>query len=95
MKQVDFNVPFLSLKGEEIKDSKGDCVLLSEAIADALSKKSDPIKARKAVGWAKAVVAGDKLLLDDQDLKDLSTFIENHDDFTNAYKIQLLDAIEK
>ena len=88
MASYNFEVKFIGLDGKETETCVG------EPLAETLAGKTEGIKSRKAYGWAKALYAGEPLNLDDQDKKDLMQFIENNENFTNAFKCQLLDVLE-
>ena len=89
MTVLDFNVPFCGLDG-----TPHESITLGGSLAQQLGVKSEPIKDRKAVGYAKALTRGEALQVDDSDFDDLKEFISKCTEFTNLYRVALLDLLD-
>lgn len=87
MVTIDFNMPLLSIKGDETKQVLGDI------LSDLLSTETKG-NIRKLFDWARTLAKGKPLVLDAADKKTLTDLIENSERVIVLVKGQLLDIIE-
>lgn len=86
---LNFNVALKGLDGQEVKDEKGEPLMIGRFLSSQLASATRG-DALKFFGWAQKLYNGDSLDLDKSDESTLKDFIKSNDQLTVLAKAQML-----
>lgn len=74
--EVSFQVPLTDVKGNPLKDEKGEEIILGVLLAETMANSAADKNITKLYNWACTIAKGESLSLDSEEIGNLKSFIE-------------------